>query len=236
MNVNNQRTMTHWLCYLSLSLSLAGCQHVQNLPAAPRPENIRIEENQKQLQASTHWRTVAEDMSTQLMETLKKSPQKKRPVFIYCQNKPSPFSRAFNDFLITSLVKHGVAVSTQQNGSRVFNYKLQLVEYNSLRSTILTEEVKFTSLASGLLVLRGINSLLGQDAFTLASGAALDGALMNVAPNNELLVTTSLVEDQIYISRSSDIYYINALDKHLYLPHGHLRPGDVFNEPFYQLK
>ena len=207
-------------------------------PSAPMPENMLIEgESQRQLHASRHWQLVAQDMSDQLIKTMDEKKLNQRPFYIYAQNRPTAFTRAFNDFLITTLVNKGVKVSDVKQGSYIYNYKIQLVEYNSLRSTVVSEQYKFSSLAAGIVVARNVGDLLGVDGSLLAGGAFLDAADINIAPNLEIIITSSILNRHLFISRSTDIYYANRLDKHLYQPTTQSgKAGEVFNDPFYLMK
>lgn len=230
-----------WAVISALLAALqSGCAQTPAIPvtpAAPMPENVVLDHNyQKQVQASSHWQVVAEDMATQLLKTIQDKKLNGRPFYIYAQTKPTTFTRAFNDFLITTLVNKGVRVSNEKAGSRVFNYKIQLVEYNTVRSTMVSENFKFTALGAGLVVVRNLGDWLGVDGAVLATGAALDTMDMNIAPNLEMIITTSVMDGPIFLSRTTDIYYANQRDRHLYVPALQNKASDVFNEPFYQMK
>lgn len=221
-------------------LSLGGCASSQSIPATPSasvPENVDIQgEHQRYIQSSRQWQLVAEDMVAELMSTIQEKKLDKRPIYIHLQTKQTSFTTAFNDFLITSLVQKGIKVSAQKPGSYIYNYKIQMVEYNSFRTTILSNNYKFTSLAAGLVVIRNLGDVLGVDGSVLATGAALDAADFNFAPNMEVIITSSILDKSIFISRSTDIYYANGLDKHLYIPAKRNKDSDVFNDSFYKMK
>lgn len=210
---------------------------IPTTPAAPIPENVPFDNPyQRQLQSSAQWQVVAMDMAEQLMSTIKDKKLGDRPIYVYAQNKPSTFNRAFNDFLITTLVNKGVKVSNQKQGSRIYNYKIQLIEYDALRETVITSNAKYTSLAAGFVVFRNLSKVLGIDGSALAAGATLDAADFNTAPNLEVIITSSVMDGHLYMSRSTDIYYANNSDKGLYMPNRQQKASDVFNEPFYQMK
>lgn len=219
---------------------LSGCARpvsISTLPAAPAPENIPFENpHQSQLQSAAQWHVIAEDMATQLIKTIQEKKLGDKPFYIFAQNKPSTFNRAFNDFLITTLVNKGVKISSLKQGSRVFNYKIQLVEYEALRETVVSSQLKYTALAAGLVVFRNMADWLGVDGTVLAAGATADAVDFNIAPNLEIILTASVMNGPIYLSRSTDIYYVNRSDKALYTPQRQQRASDVFNDPFYQMK
>lgn len=228
------------ICLYGLIFVLTGCASSTTLPVKPSaaiPENVDIEgEHQRQIESSRQWQLVAEDMVTQLMATIQEKKLDNRPIYIHLQTKRTAFTTAFNDFLITALVQKGVKVSTQKSGSYIYNYKIQMIEYNSFRTTLTSDKYKFTSLAAGLVVIRNIGDLLGVDGTLLATGAALDAADFNLAPNMEIIMTSSILDKSIFISRTTDIYYANRSDKHLYLPAARNKSSDVFNDSFYQMK
>lgn len=226
---------------IALSMFISACTSQPALtipPSAPMPESMLIEgETQKQLHASRHWQLVAEDMADQLIKTIDEKKLNQHPFYIYAQTRPTSFTRAFNDFLITTLVNKGIKVSDVKQGSYIYNYKLQLVEYQSLRSTVVSEQYKFSSLAAGLVVARNVGEVLGVDGTLLAGGVLLDAAEINVAPNLEVIITSSILNRHLFVSRSTDIYYANRSDVHLYQPTTHgAKHNDVFNEPFYHMK
>lgn len=236
----NQCSLTRILLSLFLLFIVGACSQqpvVPSNPSAPMPENVSFEDQtQQQIQSSRQWQIVAEDMAEQLAQTIQQNNWTKSTFHVFPQSKATTFTRAFNDFLITSLVNKGVKVTTVKTASRVFNYKIQLVEYNSLRSTMLSENYKFTSLAAGVVVARNLGEILGVDGTLLAGGVALDAADLNFAPNLEVIITSSIVENNVFVLRKTDIYYANRVDKHLYIPANSQRITDVFSEPFYQLK
>lgn len=236
----NHAFLTKVLLSLIVLFFLVACTQqpvLTNKPSAPMPENVSFEDQtQKQIQSSKQWQVIAEDMADQFIQAMQQNNLNKNPVYVFPQSKATSFTRAFNDFFITALVNKGVKVTTNKTSSTVFNYKIQLIEYNSLRGTAVSEMYKFSSLAAGIVVARNVGEILGVDGSLLAGGVALDAADLNLAPNLELIITSSIVEKNIFVRRTSDIYYANRLDKHLYMPASSQRNSDVFNEPFYQLK
>ncbi|MDP8566385.1 hypothetical protein [Methylophilus aquaticus] len=246
MTILNSKHYAHRIrittCLLLLGI-LCGCSRqvaIPTTPAAPIPENVQFDNPyQRQLQSSAQWHVVAEDLADQLIAPIKSKKLGDRPFYIYSQNKPSTFNRAFNDFLITTLVNKGIKVSNQKQGSRIINYKIQPVEYKSWRETVVNDNFNVTSLAAGLVVLRHIDDVvkgIGKDLSILATGLAADAVDLNTAPNFEIIITSSILDGSIYLSRTTDIYYANASDKHLYVPVPTQKASDVFNEPFYQMK
>lgn len=228
-----------------LTALLVGCSHIKNRPGAPFPQNVALPNSeQARLESSAQWQVVADDLANRWMGLIKEKNLKPKPLYVQFQNKPSAFSRAFNDFLLTSLVQKGVQVSQKKEGSRVVNYKVQLLEYQSTRSTLLSDQVKFTSLGGGLVVLRNVGNFFDKllksstvnDLTILGAGVALDSIDANIAPNTEIIITSSLLDNAVFVGRTSDIYYVNGSDRQLYRPVPTSRGAETFDDPFYQFK
>lgn len=221
---------------MSLMVSISGCAQLKT-PAAPIPENFALENKfQKHMQTSQHWKVVADDLADQMKQVMQQKKLTSKPVYLNLQTSVTPFTRAFNDFLITRLVQKGVAVSQVKTGSRIYNYKIQLLKYESQRGTLVSDKVKWTTLAAGLVVVRNIADALNVDGAVLGAGAALDAANLNFAPNLEVIITSSLLDGSVFIARSSDIYYANEADIHFYQNSLSKQRTGVFDDPFYDLK
>jgi hypothetical protein len=214
--------------------AVAGCASVKN-PDAPIAENYP-HSMQKHLQASKHWQIVAEDTSNQIYQFIQAKKLANQTFYIQANSERTVFTKAFHDFIITSLVAKQVKVSREKANSTVVEYKVQPVKFNSYRSTLVPEKLKWTSLVAGVLVVRAVGDWIDQESFTtpLAIAGAADAVSANGAPSLELIITTSIAKNNIYLLRNSDIYYANATDIELYKKNTQMRRADVFNDPFYQ--
>lgn len=238
--IKNRSVIKYMLMWMALALQ-ANCASVQNpinsQPDAPIAVNF-TSSTQKHIQASSHWATIADDLAKQIKSNIDQNKIANRPVFVNLYSEPTEFTRAFNDFLITSLVNKGVTVSKLSVGSTVYNYKIQTVEYNSMRSTQLPSQAKWTALASGLVVIRSLESLdhviRDGDSTILGAGVMADIFQNDLAPNLEIIITSSILSGSVYVARSSDIYYANVRDASLYQPKDKVKKTNVFDEPFYQ--
>ena len=227
---------------ISLVLTFAGllasCATPNN-PAAYYPE-APISENfepsyQKKLNASAHWEVIAGDLSTQLLSTLTKSGLQEKPVYINLYSEKTPFSRAFHDFLTTHLVKKGVLVSKDKINSTIYNYKIQPVKFESGMTTSLASNFKWTALATGLIVIRDIADSLHLNKDIVTAGVAADAWSTGGTSRLELIITTSILNRDVYIHRSSDVYYANSDDLHLYEQQTKASKKNVFDDPFYNI-
>jgi hypothetical protein len=194
-------------------LGASGCTRI------PQPATYDFTEQQK-MQAAHHWDVLANDVANQINKTLLHYEYTRVPVFVRttCGNENTPcepaettqFNEGFRDLLITQLVHFGVPTNaTEAPGAIVVNYKVQVVYHRDDRRSIRPPGI-LTALTSAVMVLRNAS----YDVQAIAAAAALDVA--NSATDNaghyEVIITTSMVTDNKYLFRTSDIYYINDLD------------------------
>jgi hypothetical protein len=216
----------------ALVLNISACASVKN-PDAPVPQNY-THSYQKQLQASQHWAIVADDMSNQVIKNLQTRGLFDKPIYVAIKSNHSAFSQALNDFMITNLVKKGAKVSRSKEKSTVLDYKIQVLKFNANRSVALPSKAPLTVLAGGVVVTRLVADLVDLTGFEQAiiTGAVLTDLWTNdIAPKLELVVTTSIVENNLYAMRTTDIYYANAEDINLY-KHNKME-NSPFDDPFY---
>jgi len=213
-------------------LIISACASVKH-PDAPVPQNYAYS-YQQQLQASQHWAIVADDMSNQVIKNLRNRGVFDKPVYVAIKSDHSAFSQALNDFIITNLVKKGAKVSRTKEKSIVLDYKVQVLKFNANRSVALPSKAPLTVLAGGVVVTRLVADVVDLTGFEQAiiTGAVLTDLWTNdIAPKLELVVTTSIVENNLYAMRTTDVYYANAEDINLYK---HNKMGDnPFDDPFY---
>jgi hypothetical protein len=216
----------------ALVLNISACASVKN-PDAPVPQNYTYS-YQKQLQASQHWAIVADDMSNQVIRNLQSRGIFNKPVYVAIKSNHSAFSQALNDFMITNLVKKGAKVSRSKEKSTVLDYKVQVLKFNANRSVALPPQAPLTVLAGGVVVTRVVADAIDLTGFEQAiiTGAVLADLWTNdKAPKLELVVTASIVENNLYTMRTTDIYYANAEDINLY-KHNKMEDSP-FDDPFY---
>jgi len=216
----------------ALILNISACASVKS-PDAPVPQNYAYS-YQKQLQASQHWAIVADDMSNQVIKNLQARGLFNQPVYIAIKSNHSAFSQALNDFMITNLVKKGAKVSRSKEKSTVLDYKVQVLKFNANRSVALPSQAPLTVLAGGVAVTRVVADAIDLTGFEQAiiTGAVLTDLWANdKAPKLELVVTASMVENNLYTMRTTDIYYANAEDINLY-KHNKME-NSPFDDPFY---
>lgn len=215
-------------------LLLSACSHLKNAEA-PATEGF-ARTNQKHLQASQHWSVIADDLATQVKQALDSKKLNALTVYISPDQRGTKFNQAFYDFLLTSLVKKGVKVSRNyQKNDLPLEYKINTVRFNANRNVFTT--AKWTTLATGLVVMRnGLNFIDGAiddlERDTITAAVGIDAYNVGFAPNIEVIITTSIVQSNVYVLRNTDIYYANIVDAQLY--DGAKIKSNVFNDAFYQ--
>ncbi len=171
------------------------------------------------MQAAHHWDVLANDVANQINNQLVQSDFIDKSVFVKttCGTDATPcergattqFNEGFRDLLITRLVNFGVPTSSDKKLSDIdVNYKVQVVYHLSRRPTI--PPGLLTILSAAVAVFRHAPGEIQ----SLALAAGLDIANSAGAQNGhyEVIITTSMVNDEKYLFRTSDIYYINDPD------------------------
>lgn len=195
-----------------LLILLSGCTRI------PQPASYAYSEQQK-MQATHHWDILASDVANQINNQLIRSDYLDKAVFVKatCGSDASPcaqgettqFNEGFRDLLITRLVNFGVPTSIEKKLSDIeVNYKVQVIYHSASRSTL--PPGALTVITAAVSVLRQAPAEL--QAIALAAGLDLGNS---AAPRNghyEVIITTSMVADEKYLFRTSDIYYINDPD------------------------
>lgn len=200
------------------TMLLAGC--VAPYTEAPVATNFKTE-NQKKLQSASHWQLIAEDTSAQLIRAL---PSTQQGLYVVQNAEQSPFQKAFNQQLISSLIAAGYPVMKHSNdrSTLTVDVKADPVRFtkNPKRAPLVGEA---TTLAGGLWVLRNIYRDTSPGAAMM--GAAVSYDIYNYlnsqyasgpTPKTELVVTASISDNNRYYANSTNVYYTTDSDWHNY--------------------
>jgi len=192
---------------------------IQACGRIPEPINHDYSQ-QKKMQAVEHWDLLARDVASRLNHELVIYDYLTTPVYVKetcgdeatpCkQNQTSSFNEAFRDLLITQLVQYGIQTRSEPTADALaINYKVQIVHHRAKRIRS-AYPGSFTALTAAVLVLRNAPS----EMIALATSGAIDLANSAYSRNGhyEILITTSIVNVNKYVFRTSDIYYINDED------------------------
>ncbi len=174
---------------------------------------------QQKMQAAHHWDVLASDVANQINNQLIRSDYIEKAVYVKttCGSDATPctqgqttlFNEGFRDLLITRLVSFGVPTSTSKHMSDIqLDYKVQVVYHRTPRHTL--QPGLLTALSAGVAVLRYMPVEL-----QIMAGAGLLDFMVGVGPPSghyEVIISTSMVTDEKYLFRTSDIYYVNDPD------------------------
>lgn len=210
--------MAKHLLPLLLICVITGCN-----ARIPTPVGYEFNEQQK-MQAAHHWNVLADDVADRINRELILNDLLDSAVFIKqtcgdedvpcVPNETSPFNEAFRDLLITDLVNTGVPVQQKPDPDAItVHYKVQLVYHDANRMRTIRPGM-ITALATGVMVLRNAPS----EVITIATAGLIDLANQNfvLTGHYEVIITTSMVKQDQYLFRTSDIYYINDRDSFHY--------------------
>ncbi len=201
-----------YLSFAAVLVAVSGCIR------SPQPETYPFTVQQK-MQAAHHWEVLANDVANRINNELIRRGYLETPVYVShsCGDDTDcgpdggfPFDEAFNDLLTTQLVGFGVPTQAENDGSGlVVNYKVQVVFHRDPPLQWPRPGV-ITSLAAGIIVLRNAPD----EILALAAAATTDilRATSTVNGHYEVIISTSIVDNNLYLMRTSDIYYINDPD------------------------
>lgn|SRR5574337_293994 len=203
--------------------ALVGCAS-----PAPVAQNFPLS-YQKVARTAHHWDVVADDVVAQTLDAIGRMPQLQGRNIIVTQPRNTAFNAAFREFMITHLVGSGAQVGvcrTARTSGRGFqaegadvevHYDTRLIVHGNDTPNYVPG--RFTALAAGVAVIR--NAWLDDEvnAAVLAAGAATDLGLGHFArpTRTEIIVTTSITEQNRFVGRKSDVYYVPDADARLFV-------------------
>jgi hypothetical protein len=204
--------------FLLILLATALCLTTAACTRIPQPQGFPYSD-QRKMQAAHHWNVLANDLANRINNELMRKQYLHAAVYVrHSCGKPNacgpgetfPFDEGFNDLLTTQLVNFGVNTLTKPEGAcLIADYKVQVVFHQADRYQWPQPGV-ITALAAGITVLRDASP----EVITIAAAAAFDylNATMVTNGHYEVIITTSIIDKNRYVMRSSDIYYINDAD------------------------
>lgn len=198
-----------------LCLGLGAC--MSQVPVATTyPVNF-----QKKMQAAHHWDVLTADVAKRLRDNLIGSGEPQgRPVALNVQQPRynSQFGIAFHNLLITHLLEQGFVMTENPSFGLPVSYDIQVVTHQD-RGFIRPTPGLFTALTGTVLVLRDVSDTHSSAAATVLGAVALDVAsgFVTDTPNSEIIVTTSVMSGDRFVSRVRDIYYVsdNNVDQYI---------------------
>lgn len=210
---------------IPVAAAVVGC-------ASPAPVAQNFPLSYQQLaRTAHHWDVVAEDVINQTMQAIADKPQLQSRGVHVTPARNSAFNTAFREFMITHLVDRGASVSVCKVGHAAspgfaaegadvdVQYDSQLIVHGD--DTPNYAPGRLTALASGVAVIRNIAKPDFPDVNAALIGAGvlgdLAGGLAASPTRTEIIVTTTIVDQNRFVVRKSDVYYVPDADAQLFM-------------------
>lgn len=214
--------MTAWK-FAGLTALASACLGLVACGSAPIPVASNFEYSvQKKVRSAGHWDLLANDVVTQTIATLQQAGvASNTPLSVKLPRQPSAFDQGFHEFVTTKLVQNGITVLHQPNDTDLqLTYGTQIVVHKSQRPHFIPGQ--FTMLAGGLMAAYGLRGehLDMKLAATLGLTGAADFAnsINSGGPTHtEVILTTSVSRPGQYLTRKTDVYYLEDVDAPLFI-------------------
>lgn len=166
---------------------------------------------QHKMQAAHHWDVLAEDVAKQVRKALDDRVELRLlAIDVESESGDGPFADVFRELLRSHLVALGMQVSDEEEGQLELRFKVQVVRHGE----------RFQRPPPGLLSIIGMGIAVSRDlGADLVYAASAAGILADVAVGHlpgysahEVIITSSLVWRNRFVTHSSSIYYINDED------------------------
>lgn len=206
------------------SLMLSGCFYA-NTSQAPVATTYPYTEQQR-MQAAHHWDVLARYEATRILQRervrnrdLHISEADSGELHAYSGGE---FGRGFRTLLTSELVSRGANLTTAPTANSAnITIDVEVVEHRD-RGFIRPPIGAFTALTAGIAVATIPYNQWAEPALGLIPAAALadttSGSWTHTG-NEEIIVTTQIIDGERILYSSSNIYYINAGDRRQYAPH-----------------
>lgn len=206
------------------SLMLSGCFYA-NTSQAPIATTYPYTEQQR-MQAAHHWDVLARHEATSILQ---RERVRNRDLHITAANtgglqaySGGEFGRGFRTLLTSELVSRGANLTTVPTANSAnITIDVELVEHRD-RGFIRPPVGAFTALTAGIAVATIPFNQWSEPALGLIPAGILadttSGSWTHTG-NEEIIVTTQIIDGERILYSSSNIYYINAGDRRQYTPH-----------------
>lgn len=183
----------------------------------PSPKTFPLTSQQK-IKSAHHWDVIAKDAAQQAASSLVKHKLGSTPVVVTSPQSGASFQLGFKNFLITHLVDLNQPVA-QKDAEVEVQFETQIVRHASDRQASIPGEL--TVLTAGILVVRQAALHWSGDALkagTLAAAGLADWGKGQITSTTktEVIVTTSVIRNGQYLSRKTDVYYLEDADGSLF--------------------
>lgn len=209
-----------WWCAVVFGLLLSGCSSLD----VPRADNYPASD-QKKARAVHHWDVLADDVAARIAQKTREWPAGAYPIHVATMGDAT-FSQGFRKLLITRLLDRGVTLSTQPTDVRLV-VETQVVQHPARERSLNRAPLPATRLALGVAVVRDLvhvppsstsiaAGLGGMAVLADATSFFTEGAAAGGPTRTEVLITTSVENEDRYLARTADVYYIEDADAALY--------------------
>lgn len=177
---------------------------------------------QKKSMSVRHWGMIASDAveRTKLAMAANGLPQTTR--LYVADSGRTEFDKGFRNYMITGLVNAGFKVTEKKEGAIEILYETQVVQHASFDPEGAGYKPGMaTAGVAGFWILRDAFRTWPGSTLALGTTAAAAGydSYRAINPGEtgvELVLTTSIMQDGLYVMRGTDAYYIEHLDANLY--------------------
>ena len=218
-------TGTRFVAALLCLPLFAGCSQLAGVPSADPFSDTSL----RKAKSAEHWNVIAGDVAAQTVGLKDRPEIQGKPLYVSPSGDNSDFSRGFQTMLISKLVNSGLPVATKPGGAVEVKYEAQVVRHLAGQGDVQPGTV--AALAGGILVARRIavgaidGASYGTTAVKTAAlivGADLlaANAKLRSATNTEVIITTSLIDNNRFLMRKTDVYYVEDAE------------GVMFEAPF----
>ena len=191
------------------ALLLVGCASSPIPVSANFPITV-----EPKVRSAGHWALLSNDVVKQTLDSLGKVGVSGN-LYVALPPNATAFDRAFQNFLITDLVKSGRVVQQYPDKALEVSYQTQVVRHNSPRPHFVPG--RFTMITAGLYAAYGLglapvgDKMAGGLAY--AAGADYIASEYSGGPTHtELILTTTIAQGGRYLVRKTDIYYVEEAD------------------------
>lgn len=206
------------------SLMLSGCFYA-NTSQAPIATTYPYTEQQR-MQAAQHWDVLARHEASSILQ---RERVRNRDLHITAADNAEfraysggEFERGFRTLLTSELVSRGANLTTVPTANSAnISINVEVVEHRD-RGFVRPPIGAFTALTAGIAVATIPFNQWSEPALGLIPAgmiADVTSGSWTHTGNEEIIVTTQIIDGERILYSSSNIYYINAGDRRQYAPH-----------------